>query len=117
MPSDPVRRIESAHLCLSCGAIFDHATECANDHDLTPTMDVIEVGLRLKAAWDNQSASSSSWWVLFADARKLYEAVEHYASEDAWLNDREYRGFPGFHARAVALNALDALKRKEPTGA
>lgn len=36
--------------------------------------------------------------------------LEHYADEGNWLNHREYRGFPGYHARAVALVALERAK-------
>jgi hypothetical protein len=36
--------------------------------------------------------------------------LEHYADEMNWINHREYRGFPGYHARAVALVAIERAK-------
>lgn len=46
--------------------------------------------------------------------------LEHYASEGAWLNYREYRGFPGRHAASVALVAIEratAERNGETSGA
>lgn len=36
--------------------------------------------------------------------------LEHYANESSWINDREYRVFPGYHARAVALVAIERAR-------
>lgn len=41
------------------------------------------------------------------EAERLRVALSFYANPRNWLNDRECRSFPGFHARAVAARALD----------
>lgn len=41
-------------------------------------------------------------------ARDRYrEALEHYADERGWINEREFKGFPGRHGNAVARNAIN----------
>lgn len=40
------------------------------------------------------------------EVERLRVALAFYAEPLNWLNDREFRGFPGFHARAVAERAL-----------
>jgi hypothetical protein len=39
---------------------------------------------------------------------RLAQALRFYADESQWMNEREIRGFPGFHGRAVALEALSS---------
>ena len=43
---------------------------------------------------------------LEAENAELRRVVEFYADERNWLNDREFRGLPGFHANAVAARYL-----------
>lgn len=42
------------------------------------------------------------------------EALRFYADERNWLNHREIRGFPGFHGRQIAANALAKLEAVVP---
>lgn len=41
--------------------------------------------------------------------RKAIDALRFYADERNWLNGCEMRGFPGFHGRQIAANALAAV--------
>lgn len=54
--------------------------------------------------------SSSEGFVIARQYRdenkKLRAALKFYADERNWLNDREIRGFPGYHGRTIAERAL-----------
>lgn len=41
------------------------------------------------------------------ETERLRTALRWYADEGNWLNHREVRGFPGFHGRAIAEQALN----------
>lgn len=45
---------------------------------------------------------------LTAENARLRHALAHYADARNWINEREFRGFPGHHAAAVAVNALES---------
>lgn len=45
--------------------------------------------------------------------KKMEDALRFYADERNWLNHREVRGFPGYHGRQIAVNALATLEAAE----